>query len=111
VVVIKKIEDGKRTRAIADMKAMETALDSFKVDCGEYPTTEQGLAALRTKPDSATGWNGPYLKQDIPSDPWGNQYEYKSPGDHNEDYDLRSFGKDGKEGGDGNDTDIKNWTE
>ncbi|MCS6863322.1 MAG: type II secretion system major pseudopilin GspG [Abditibacteriales bacterium] len=112
VVVINRIEDGKRAKAIADINAFEQALDAYKVDVGDYPTTEQGLAALRERPSDVTNWNGPYLKKAIPTDPWGNPYHYESPGTHNtEGVDIWSYGKDGKEGGEGNNADITNWQE
>lgn len=112
VVVINRIQDSKRAKAIADIAAFEQALDAYKVDVGDYPTTEQGLAALREKPSDVTNWNGPYLKKPIPTDPWGNPYHYESPGTHNTDgVDIWSYGKDGKEGGEGNDADITNWQE
>ncbi len=112
VVVTKRIEDGKRAKAIADISAFENALEQYKIDCGDYPTTEQGLAALRERPSEVTTWNGPYLQKAVPTDPWGNPYNYESPGTHNTDgVDIWSYGKDGKEGGEGNDADLKNWQE
>lgn len=114
VVVTKRIEDGKRARAIADISAFENALEQYKVDCGDYPTTDQGLNALREKPssDPPAGWNGAYLQKAISNDPWGNPYQFASPGTHNtEGVDIWSYGKDGKEGGEGNNADIANWEE
>ena len=84
------------------------ALDSYELDNGQFPTTEQGLSALRFKPSDAPNWNGPYLKKQIPKDPWGNSYVYIFPGVHNIDYDLYSYGPDGAEG---TEDDIKNWEE
>ncbi|WP_255567916.1 type II secretion system major pseudopilin GspG [Ruficoccus sp. ZRK36] len=83
-----------------------TALMAYRLNMGGYPTTDQGLAALRTAPSNAGNrWKGPYLKKE-PVDPWGNPYQYRQPGTHNTDgYDLWSFGPDGKEGSD----DIGNW--
>lgn len=83
---------------------MGVALDLYELDNGRYPNTEEGLNALITKPGSVNNWNGPYLKK-RPIDPWGNEYKYASPGTHNNDYDLYSFGPDGSEGND----DITNW--
>ncbi len=83
----------------------KTALMSYRIAVGRYPTTEQGLAALRTAPEGATGWKGPYLERD-PIDPWQKPYQYRQPGVHNKDsYDLWSFGPDGVE----SDDDIGNW--
>lgn len=93
-VVIRRIEDGRRTKAIMDIKAVENALDHYKLDIGYYPTTEQGLEALIAPPAGVRGWNGPYLKQrQVPIDPWGNPYIYESDG---EEFVLFSAGKDGQ---------------
>jgi len=89
---------------------ISVALDLYELDNGRYPTTEQGLSALRSKPSGfpeATNWNGPYLKKE-PKDPWGNPYQYKYPATHEgKDYDLYSQGSDGVESQD----DIGNWQE
>ncbi len=85
------------------------ALDLYFLDGGRYPTTSEGLEALVRKPSAAANWSGPYLKGDkVPADPWGNRYNYRSPGEHGR-YDLYSLGADGREGGAGNDADIANW--
>jgi general secretion pathway protein G len=94
--------------ARAQIDALEKALDQYRLDTGHYPSTAQGLAALNTKPSGDARWDGPYLKKNVPPDPWGNPYQYKSPGDHGE-LDLFSFGKDGQLGGTGEDADITNW--
>lgn len=109
-----RAEQGRRAKAIADIKSLETALDMYAADNGQPPTTEQGLQALIEQPTTAPlakNWNGPYLKKALPRDSWGNEYVYTSPGVHNLDYDLLSYGRDGKEGGDGPDADITNWEE
>jgi general secretion pathway protein G len=95
--------------AKAQIDALEKALDQYRLDLGRYPTTEEGLAALNTKPQNATRWDGPYLKKQVPPDPWGNAYQYKSPGDHG-DYDLFSLGSDGQPGGTGEAQDVSSWT-
>lgn len=95
------------TTAKAQIEAFEKALDTFRLDVGRYPTSEEGLAALLTKPTNETRWNGPYLKKDIPSDPWGHPYLYKSPGSKG-DFDIVSYGKDGQAGGTGDGVDITN---
>jgi general secretion pathway protein G len=92
----------------AQIATFGTALDNFRLDVGRYPTTEEGLDALRRKPSGADRWDGPYLQKDIPTDPWGRPYLYKSPGDHGG-YDLLSYGGDGTPGGDGYNRDINNW--
>lgn len=87
-----------------------TALELYEMDNGVFPTTEQGLNALRSEPSSSpapTNWNGPYVKR-TPKDPWGREYMYKSDAEHNSDYDLYSLGPDGVEGGG---DDITNWEE
>jgi general secretion pathway protein G len=76
---------------------------------GRYPTTDEGLAALSNQPAGIDRWNGPYLKKkDIPVDPWGNEYNYRSPGE-NGDYDLYSLGRDNTDGGEGEDADVVSW--
>jgi general secretion pathway protein G len=92
----------------AQIVALEKALDQYRLDTGHYPTTEQGLGALVTKPSNELKWDGPYLSKAVPNDPWGNPYVYKSPGDHG-DLDIMSYGRDGRPGGDGEDADITNW--
>jgi general secretion pathway protein G len=94
--------------ARAQMDAIEKALDHYRLDVGRYPTTEQGLAGLYTRPQSEPKWAGPYLKKEVPPDPWGRPYQYRSPGQHGE-YDLLSFGKDGQPGGTAEAADITSW--
>lgn len=95
--------------ARAQIEAFDKALDSFRLDTGHYPSTEQGLAALMVAPSGVSKWAGPYLKKSVPTDPWGGAYQYRYPSTHGGDYDLFSFGKDGKPGGSGEDADIGNW--
>jgi general secretion pathway protein G len=92
----------------AQISALQKALDTYRIDVGKYPTTEQGLAALNTKPQNEPKWSGPYLQKAVPADPWGRAYLYKSPGEHG-DYDLLSLGKDGQPGGTGEAADITSW--
>jgi general secretion pathway protein G len=87
--------------ARAQIDAFGKALDTYRLDVGHYPTTEQGLQALIDKPASETKWSGPYLQKNVPPDPWGQPYQYKAPGENNRDYDIVSFGKDGQRGGEG----------
>jgi general secretion pathway protein G len=94
--------------ARAQIDALEKALDQYRLDTGHYPSTELGLAALVTKPASEPKWNGPYLKKAVPADPWNNAYAYRQPGEKGGDFDLVSYGKDGKPGGTGEDADITN---
>ena len=95
--------------AKAQIDSLEKALDQYRLDVGRYPTSEQGLAALNTKPQGVDRWTGPYLKKDVPPDPWGAPYLYKSPGEHG-DYDLMSLGSDGQPGGTGEASDVTSWT-
>lgn len=94
--------------ARAQIDSLDKALDQFRLDTGHYPSMEQGLAALVARPANEPRWEGPYLKKNVPLDPWGNAYVFKSPGEHNE-YDLLSYGKDGQPGGTGEAEDITNW--
>lgn len=94
--------------ARAQMDALGKALDQFRLDMGHYPTTEQGLASLVSAPANAARWDGPYLQKGVPVDPWGNAYVFVMPGEHG-DYDLVSYGSDGKPGGEGHAGDIVNW--
>ncbi|BAK77919.1 type II secretion system protein G [Pseudogulbenkiania sp. NH8B] len=94
--------------ARAQIDALEKALDQYRLDTGHYPSSEQGLNALYTRPSDEPKWEGPYLKKGVPLDPWGTAYQYRKPGEHGE-YDLFSYGKDGQAGGSGEDADIGNW--
>jgi general secretion pathway protein G len=97
------------TAARAQIEQLGKALDTYRLDIGVYPTTEQGLQALVAKPDGVDRWQGPYLaKQQVPADPWGRAYRYKTPGDHG-DYDLTSYGSDGQPGGTGEAADVNSW--
>jgi general secretion pathway protein G len=94
--------------AKAQIRALEDALDQYRLDVGHYPTSDQGLAALNSQPTGEARWQGPYLKKAVPNDPWGNPYQYNMPGQHGE-VDLYSLGKDGQPGGTGEAADITNW--
>jgi general secretion pathway protein G len=93
--------------AKAQLDALEKALDQYRLDVGRYPDQEAGLKALVTKPTNEPKWSGPYLRKDIPLDPWGRAYLYKFPGEKGE-FDLLSLGKDGQPGGTGENADITN---
>ncbi len=94
--------------ARAQVDALQKSLDQYRLDVGRYPSTEQGLAVLVTKPADEPKWQGPYLAKAVPKDPWGNDYQYRAPGEHGE-YDLLSLGKDGRPGGEGEDADLTSW--
>ena len=95
--------------ARAQIDALDKALDQFRLDLGRYPTTEEGLQALVNAPGNEPAWGGPYLKKGVPADPWGRPYAYLQPGSHGGDFDLLSYGKDGRPGGTGEDADLTNW--
>lgn len=94
--------------ARAQIDSLGKALDQFRLDTGHYPTPEEGLAALVVRQANEPKWEGPYLAKEVPPDPWGKPYVYKIPGEHGE-YDLLSYGKDGKPGGAVEDADVSNW--
>lgn len=94
--------------AMAQVEALAKALDTYRLDIGHYPSTEQGLAALVRAPGNEAKWHGPYLAKKLPADPWGRAYLYKYPGEHG-DYDVWTLGNDGQAGGTDADTDIGNW--
>jgi general secretion pathway protein G len=104
-----RVGQSKQAAARVQIELLGSALDQFKLDTGRYPSTQEELQGLQANPGNLTGWEGPYLKKDIPRDPWGNAYSYKSPGDHGE-YDLWSHGSDGTPGGDGEAIDIVSWS-
>jgi general secretion pathway protein G len=106
--VFRNVDKAKQTAAREQIAQFESTLDLFRLDVGRYPTTEEGLQSLQVKPANVEGWDGPYLKQDVPLDPWGHAYVFRCPGQHG-DFDLMSLGLDGQEGGDGNNSDVVNW--
>lgn len=94
--------------AHAQIETLVKALDIYRLEMGNYPTGEQGLQALVEPPGDAVSWGGPYLRKGVPLDPWGREYVYRSPGEHDE-YDLLSWGKDGRPGGEGENMEIVSW--
>lgn len=102
-----RIGKSKQSVAQAQIEMLGVALDNYSLDVGQYPTTEQGLQSLQVNPN-VEGWDGPYLKKEVPVDPWGNPYQYKSPGEHAA-YDIVSQGADRSPGGEGENTDIVSW--
>jgi general secretion pathway protein G len=91
--------------ARVQIDSLEKALDQYRLDMRRYPSAEEGLDALVAKPATGAGWNGPYLKKAVPSDPWGRPFVYRVPGEKG-DFELLSLGRDGKPGGAGDDADI-----
>ncbi|WP_370306063.1 type II secretion system major pseudopilin GspG [Sinimarinibacterium flocculans] len=94
--------------AQAQIDALEKALETYRLDVGNYPSSQQGLNALVQAPSGVQRWQGPYLRKAVPLDPWANAYQYRYPGQRG-DYDLWSWGRDGALGGQGEDADIVNW--
>ena len=107
--MLRRGDEARVTAAKAQVNSFMTALGAYKLDTSMFPTTEQGLAALRIKPEGLNQWNGPYLPKDIPPDPWGRPYLYKYPGEHGDEPDIISYGADGQAGGDGINADILSW--
>ena len=111
--VFRNVGDAKNDAAKSQIEIFALALDSYRLDNDVYPSTQQGLAALRAMPaagDHPRNWRGPYLRKDVPLDPWGRPYVYVAPGIENPaSYDLYTLGRDGKTGGDGEDADLTSW--
>ena len=110
--IMSRPDQAKATAAQSDIKAIAMALDIYKLDNHNYPSGQQGLQALVSKPDGyppARNWNPDGYLKHLPMDPWGNPYQYLMPGSYNDSYDLFSFGADGQSGGEGLNADIGNW--
>ena len=105
--MFQKVGSSKQKATKAQIAMLGTALDAYRLDVGRYPSTEEGLDALRKNPGHET-WDGPYLPKDVPPDPWGKSYVYRAPGEHG-DYDLYSLGGDGQDGGEGENSDVVSW--
>jgi general secretion pathway protein G len=111
-VTIRQVSKARTVSAKSQIETLALALDAYALDCAQYPTEEQGLDALREKPSVEpipAGWAGPYVNKKISADPWGHPYEYKVPGPSGLPFGIRSFGSDGKEGGEGDAKDIVSW--
>lgn len=106
--VLNQLGGAKSKTVAVQIKDLESAAELFRLDVGRFPSNQEGLEALVTKPATANGWNGPYLRKGLPADPWGNPYRYANPGKHG-DVDIYSFGADNAPGGDGENADIGNW--
>ncbi|MBF0408430.1 MAG: type II secretion system major pseudopilin GspG [Candidatus Riflebacteria bacterium] len=112
-IMMGRTEDARRQTAEIQIRSLENALNLYYADNGFYPTTAQGLAALAEKSSAEPipkKWKGPYLEKGIiPKDPWDNEYVYISPGIHQKEFDILSYGKDGVQGGENEFADIENW--
>ena len=107
--VLRYLGGAKSDTARLQIEELGAGLDLYHLETGRYPTTEEGLAALVEQPVGVSNWNGPYLKKKtLPKDPWGNEYQYRSPGENGM-YDLYSLGQDNQEGGEGEAADIVSW--
>jgi general secretion pathway protein G len=107
--VLNYLAESKVKAARIQVESFASSLDLFYLDAGRYPSTSEGLAALAQRPGGVDAWNGPYLRTgQVPNDPWGHAYVYRSPGEHGP-YDLVSYGADGHQGGTGTAADIESW--
>lgn len=108
-----RVSEAKSQTARTQIELLGIALDNYRLDNGQYPTTDQGLEALWQRPTREPiprNWKAPYLKKPVPDDPWDRPYLYASPGEQNEwGYDLTTLGRDGQPGGEGEDADITSW--
>jgi general secretion pathway protein G len=104
--IVGRTSDAKIAKAKSDIAELSSQLQAYRADTDKYPTTEQGLQALRTQPSDVQNWHGPYLSKDIPTDPWNNMYNYESPGPNGEDFVIISYGADGAPGGEGDNADL-----
>jgi general secretion pathway protein G len=109
--LFRQVDRSRITAARAQINSFQTALGVYKLDTGRFPTTEQGLQALRVRPEGVERWDGPYLPQDAPLDPWGRPYVYRYPGEHGDEPDIASYGADGQVGGEGDGADILSWSQ
>jgi general secretion pathway protein G len=106
--LFKNVDKAKVQTTKAQMANLESALAAYKLDVGLFPTTEQGLEALHSKPAGVEHWDGPYLSKEVPMDSWGHAYVYKCPSEHG-DYEIVSYGADGQPGGEGFNADVLSW--
>jgi general secretion pathway protein G len=111
-MAVRNIPRSRVAAAKSQIDSFMAAIESYYIDCGTYPTEDQGLGALWAKPENGSeAWTGPYLIKKVPLDPWGNPYVYRVPGEYNFPYGIISYGEDGKAGGEGYAADITSWEE
>ncbi|HVK06209.1 MAG TPA: type II secretion system major pseudopilin GspG [Armatimonadaceae bacterium] len=105
--VVNRTGDAKRAKAASDIATLSSLLQQYRLDNDRFPTTEEGLNALRVQPADAANWRGPYTSKELPADPWGNEYSYEFPGpDGEDDFLIISYGADGAPGGEGDASDL-----
>jgi len=107
--MFKHAAQARRVAASDQINSFMSALISYNGDTGTFPTNDQGLQALRVRPENVANWGGPYLMKDVPVDPWNHPYVYKYPGEHGDTPDIISYGADGQPGGEGDNADIVSW--
>ena len=107
--MFKNVDKANAVAARSQINNFEQALMQYKMSTGTFPTTEQGLEALRTRPANVPQWDGPYLRKEIPLDPWKHPYLYRFPGEHGDEPDIISLGADGQPGGEGVNADVVSW--
>ena len=107
--LIGRSEKAKSQAAAMQIERLGTVLDTFRLDVGRYPTTQEGLQVLVQRPMGVDRWDGPYINKGVPKDPWDRPYIYRSPGEAGRPYDLFSYGADGAPGGDGDNRDVTSW--
>ena len=107
--LFKNVGKSRMAAAKAQIAMFQSGLGQYKLEVGVFPSTEEGLAALRVRPLSAQNWDGPYLQKEIPLDPWNYEYVYRFPGAQGDEYDIISFGADGREGGEDENADVVSW--
>lgn len=107
--ILGRADQARVTSAKVQIQNFQGALAQYKLDTGVFPSTEQGLQALREKPQGVESWRGPYLAKDVPADPWGRAFIYKYPGEHGDEPDIVSLGADGQPGGEEMNADVASW--
>lgn len=115
--LMRNVADAKTSAAKSQIEMLSLALNAYRLDRNEYPSTADGLTALRTAPSGGDderaaplSWRGPYLTRVVPADPWGRAYVYRAPGVTNpESFDLYTLGRDGQPGGEDEDADVTSW--
>jgi general secretion pathway protein G len=107
--MLRRTDTARVTAARAQINSFMTALGAYKLDTGVFPSTDQGLQALRSRPSNVHNWQGPYLPQEIPNDPWGRPYLYRYPSEQGDEPEIISLGADGQPGGEDINADIVSW--